>query len=1071
MGHETRRVHDVIPVLQSERNAASNNKSDKGETMNICLSDGRAGKLLLCSSALCMSLAFTTPTLAQSSNTADLEEVIVTGSRIVRRDDSSDSPLLTVTTENLTSTTAISIDQTLGKLPQFAPGSNQFTDSGSTQATPTSSPGIATANLRGLGANRTLVLVDGRRMQPANASLTVDLNTIPTLAIDSVEIITGGAGSTYGADAVAGVVNFKLKNNFEGLSFDGRYGMTQEGDGEEYRISTLMGTNFQDDRGNVMIGLSYAKRRPSYERKHDFFANALTDPDTPGGSRPYYPAFQGTAGSQAVIDSVFPGQPAGDVSSRTSAFYFIPGATTQDASIFVPTAGLVSGDPAVGFTDPIAPMHKLSSKGALQTVAPEAYLSLPLESYSAFLRGHFDVTDNIEFYIQGNFDHKELTTRSGTYQIGFNQWSVSVPRDADHPVPDALTALLDSRTSAVDGQGHPVTGADAAAAPWTLQNPVQQLGIGGVSLHNTTDTYQMLAGFRGDLGVKDWTYDVFISHGDTNQIATYDGYVDIEAYQALINLPNYGANTDFSNGRLGRNASCTSGINPFIDSPVSQDCIDILHPQISTGTGITQDMAELNFQGGMFELPAGEVRFAVGGAWRSNKFDYTPSKGIATTNITGFTIGLFDTTETHGKVSAKEIYGELLIPVLHDLPMVQSFDLNAGIRYSDYNTVGGVTTWKTTGDWSVNDFLKFRGGYQVANRAPNVAELFQPPVFTIVGWPDDDPCSTNTRGSYGNVPGNPDRAQVQALCTALNGGNVQIDENYVGNNPVYFGVGRDLTQGNPDLKSEKAKTWTFGTVIESPFESEALRDMHLSLDYYRINITGAISPASTQLVYQECFNSLGNNPTYDVNNEYCQRILRDPVTGYWLATVAQFQNLGKIQTSGVDVAFNWGHEAPGIDGNTGRVSLNVLFNYVDSYKVQNNPGGPTFDYAGSIQATTASPPYGAVFRWKLNTTLGYDFGPAAVNLNWRHLPGQKHAAKVTNPNAGQSDISSSNVFDLTGRWMVSDNFTLRAGIENLLNADPEVVGVLPGVTNAAGTTTSDYDQLGRRFFLGIGADF
>src|SRR5690606_23982022 len=155
-------------------------------------------------------------------------------------------------------------------------------------------------------------------------------------------------------------------------SFDGRYGMTQEGDGEEYRISTLMGTNFQDDRGNVMIGLSYAKRRPSYERKHDFFANALTDPDTPGGSRPYYPAFQGTAGSQAVIDSVFPGQPAGDVSSRTSAFYFIPGATTQDASIFVPTAGLVSGDPAVGFTDPIAPMHKLSSKGALQTVAPEA---------------------------------------------------------------------------------------------------------------------------------------------------------------------------------------------------------------------------------------------------------------------------------------------------------------------------------------------------------------------------------------------------------------------------------------------------------------------------------------------------------------------------------------------------------------------------------------------------------------------------------------------------------------------------------------------------------------------------
>src|SRR5690606_10790922 len=346
--------------------------------MNICLSDGRAGKLLLCSSSLCMSLAFTTPTLAQSSNTADLEEVIVTGSRIVRRDDSSDSPLLTVTTENLTSTSSISIDQTLGKLPQFAPGSNQFTDSGATQATPTSSPGIATANLRDLGANRTLVLVDGRRMQPANASLAVDLNTIPTLAIDTVEIITGGAGSTYGADAVAGVVNFKLKNNYEGFGIDGRYGITQQGDGEEYKFSTLMGTNFEDGRGNVMIGLSYANRNPSFRRKHGFFAAALTDGGTAGGGNPYYPAYAGGGASQAAIDSVFPGQPAGDVKDSTSVFYFQPGATIDDASIFVNTPGTISGDPAVGFTDPVAPFHKLSNGGVLQTVSPEAYLSLPL---------------------------------------------------------------------------------------------------------------------------------------------------------------------------------------------------------------------------------------------------------------------------------------------------------------------------------------------------------------------------------------------------------------------------------------------------------------------------------------------------------------------------------------------------------------------------------------------------------------------------------------------------------------------------------------------------------------------
>ncbi|HEX7080143.1 MAG TPA: TonB-dependent receptor [Gammaproteobacteria bacterium] len=985
--------------------------------------------------------------------------MIVTGSRILRRDASSDSPLLTITSDSLTNTSAVSIDQQLSKLPQFAPGSNQFTDAGSTQATPTDSPGMATANLRDLGANRTLVLVDGRRRQPANASLAVDLNTIPTLAIDTVEVITGGAGSTYGADAVAGVVNFRLKRDFQGFGFDTSYGATQAGDGEEYKLSMLMGTNFADDRGNVMLGLGYARRKPAYEKNHDFFSSAWTDPDTTGGSQPRFPAYAGGGVTQAAVDAVFPGQPPGDVSSRTSAFYFQPGATTNEATIFVPSQGIVSGDPAVGYTGPLYPEYKIGSNGALQSNTTEGYLSLPLEDYSAFLAGHYDVADNVELYIQGNLDHKELTTRPGTYVIAFNQWTVTVPRDGEHPIPDSLATLLDSRTTSIDGFGNPVPGT-GPMSPWVFQTSADRLGIGLTELHNSTNTFELVTGFRGDLGVRDWTYDFFVSHGVTNQQVRYDGYIDWANYQELINQPNYGTGAKFSNGRLGREASCTTGINPFIDQAVSQDCVEILSPDINTGTDITQDQAEVNIQGAAANLPAGELRFALGADWRRNKFDYTPDKGISTSNIVSHTLGLFDTTETHGSVEVKEIYAELLLPVLRDRQFVRSFELNLGVRYSDYDNIGGVTTWKSTGDWTVNDNLKFRGGYQLANRAPNVAELFQPPVFSVVGWPDHDPCSILTRASYGNVPSNPDRAQVQALCTTLNGGNTVIDENYVGNVPFYFPLGRDLTQGNPKLDSEEADTWTFGTVISSPFEAEWLRDASLTLDYYQIEIEGAIAPASTQVVYQECFNGLGNNPTYDPNFDYCQRILRQP-NGFWVATIAQFENLGKIETSGVDAALNWSIDAPGFGGNSGRFFANVLINYLDKYEIQNNPGGPIFDYSDSVGR----------YRWKSNASFGYSFGAGSITLNWRHLPSARNTAKVTNPEADQLDTKSFDVFDITGRWAINDAYTLRAGIENVFDREPNRVGVLPGVNEARGSTTSDYDQLGRRFFVSLGVAF
>jgi len=999
-------------------------------------------------------------TAPQSASLEDYSEpIVVTGSRIARRDFDSESPIVTLGDELLENTASVSIDQSLNKLPQFSGGANQITSATDIQATPTSSPGIATVNLRGLGSNRTLVLLDGRRTQPANASLVVDLNTIPAAAISGVEIITGGAAATYGADAVAGVVNFQLKRNFSGVELDAQYGQTFRGDGEQYRVSALVGSNFENGRGNAMLGVTYQKREEVYLRDRPFYEAAFTDPNTPG--RNVWPNVGGFAGppnaGQAAYDAIFvpKGYAPGDVPAGTQLF-FNTAPTVAGSTLFSVTPGAVSGQPAPGFDGQLYPHNKLLEDGTLSPNSFAGFLSSPLERYSLFANAYYEIFDGHEIYVQGSFDQNETTTEIIGYSPAFNQWSVMIPRDGAHAVSPELKTILDARAD--------------PSAPWALYKQLDYLGPRQIT--TTTHTYEVLFGIRGDIGFRDWTYDAFVSRGRTNANANYFGFADLARYQDLIARPNYGAGAEFNNGRTGMLATCTSGLNPFVNTPVSQDCIDIISAAVNSETDLTQDQVELNFQGGLTDLPAGELRFALGAAYRENDFAYRPDPAFATTNTTSLTIGLFDVSPTSGSTDVKEIYGEVLAPILSDQPFFQDLSINAGIRYSDYNTAGGVTTWKINGNWDVNEWLKFRGGYQRANRAPNVAELFQPAVFVTVPWPDHDPCSNLTRAEYGNVASNPNRAQVQALCTALAGGFV-IDENYVGNVPTYFPLGRDLQRGSLDLESEKASTWTIGTVINSPVASGALSNLRLSVDYYNIKVEGAIAPASTQVVYQECFNALGNNPTYDPNFDYCQRISRTPVNGFWISTTASFENLGMIATSGIDAQLDWSIDAPGFGGETGSFFTNVLVNWLEKYEVQNNPGGPVFDYADSVGSPIANPPYGPQYKWRLNTTVGYDFGPGMLSLSWRHLPSARHVATVTNAAAEQEDIASYDIFDLAGRFQVNDMFELRAGIENLFDRDPNIFGRIPGVTDAVGEPepAGAFDVLGRRFYVGLKTSF
>jgi outer membrane receptor protein involved in Fe transport len=1069
---------------------------------------GAGRRILWGASALAMMAGWSGASGAWAADQpgSQVSEVVVTGSRIARRDFVAPSPIVTVTSQQLQKTSEIGMEQQLNKLPQFVPGNTQFSGAGDVQESPTNTPGAATLNLRGLGPNRNLVLLDGRRAQPFNASLAIDLNSLPAAAVDNVEIITGGAAAVYGADAIAGVVNFKLKTNFTGVEFDGQYGVTQHGDGQEYQGSVLIGASLPDNRGNVMIGLNYANRDAIYQRDREFFSAAYTDPLTNADIFLPIPQFSNTdptgfvsnPPSQSAVDCVFSGVgagcpfparvPPGTVSSAPGGNLF---GVNADGSLFVP--GSANGanpasQKAVGYTGPLAPEFKvIGTQGnfGLEHNNLNALLSLPLRRYSAFGNGHYDINEDITAYAQGMFTETR-TTSIGNFVPASIAWSAMIPYNSnpnavdpatvgfggatmpqyvgkngcpafggctfgqDHAVPAQLAYLLNSRSPATGGPN----------AGWDLNMELPYLGP--TTIVNTTTSYQVLSGLKGKIPGTDWTWDLYGSHGQTTVVTDYvGGFVNTAAYQTLIAQPFFGAGYTNANNFLGRNATCTSGLPVFSNFTPSADCLSIIGARMKATTTIEQNIAELDLQGSLFELPAGELKAAAGADYRFDGFAFKPDPTMTNSNILSAASGVFDVSPAQGSTTVKEIYGELLAPVLKDVPFAKRVNLELGARYSSYNAAGNVGTYKALGDWTVVDWLRFRGGYQLANRAPNVAELFEPPTTIVTNVPNFDACSSITTAPYGNTAANPNRAQVLALCTALSHG-VPIGPNFLGLG-AFSSLALDQQIGNPNLKSESATTWTAGTVLKSPWRSALLDRLTASIDWYDIKINHAITGLSSSTVYEQCFNAFGGNPTYDPNNSYCKLIHRDGIFGFPAGVDGIYTNIGAIRTSGIDVQVDWAASLSDLKADApGTVYLNLVFNYLSEYAIQEAAGAPFVNYAG----TNGNGGTGAQFRWKMYTTLGYGVGPANVSLSWRHLPSLKNTTPGALPNNAYDE------FDLAGNIKVRGDVVLRAGVDNLFDADPPIVGRIPGVNNATGFTDAGYyDTVGRRFYIGLKARF
>jgi iron complex outermembrane recepter protein len=986
-----------------------------------------------------------------------VEEITITGSRITRRDLESSSPIITVSTEELENTSQVGIEATLNNMPQFVAGETQY-DTGNTQPSAFATPGIASLNLRGLGINRNLVLINGRRAQPANALLVVDINTIPSAAIERVETITGGASAVYGADALAGVINFVLKDDFEGVSLDFQTGESFEGDGANSKFSALLGMNAADGRGNVMFGVDWTKRSQVLQIDRDWRAAGWFDAGSISGGFLQSPGYRAGANvdarfptvrlnppSQAAVDAMFaqydPNYRPGQVSNRAEIFWHADGTPfLQNGYLFKGPhfKTEVDGQGHTGI--------KVRPDGNLEQSFMEGMLSTPLDRRAAFARATYDINDNLQAFAQANFSSVDTQQAQG-YIPAITVWQAVIPNDR-RALPADLQRLLDSRPFPND--------------PWVMYRGLDFLGA--ERSKNQTDVYQTMFGVEGSLPNNDWTYEAYVSTGRTTNL--YLGAQGSQQrYQSLVSAANWGR-SGFVFG-AGYQQTCDNGLPMFGGEWPADNCIESMTSKMKALTEVEQDIAEFNLQGKIVDMRAGELRFAVGASARRNSFLFEPGETNDDVSVIEQTQGLFVSQNAAGSTEVKELYGELLVPIANRL------DLEFGYRYSDYDTSGGADTWKALFSFDATDTVRLRGGFQFATRAPNIAELYSGPLVQTVTFPLSDPCAYTTLAPWGNVVSNPNRLQVQQLCVAIIGnttsdfgapGSAQANNHARPGSP-FFPAENETRMGNPNLVPEEAETWTIGLVLNGP---GGLDNFTAAFDIYNVEIAEAIAPLNSVFVYAQCFNADGaTNPTYSIDDPggFCRKIQRNPVNGERSRVDAPFFNTGVLETTGMDVSVSWGQ-----DFGPGSFNVSSVATILDRFETQDNPTAPVFDAAGTLDQ-------GGQYDYRLVTTLNYAFGNSQVGLQWRHYPSIKDDDAARDPTTRILPVDSYNVANLFARYQINDKIEFRGGIDNLFDEEPPIVGADPGTAtlpadrNLGDTDSGFYDVLGRRFYVGVQMNF
>jgi len=914
---------------------------------------------------LATALAVATVTAAhaqdQDQDTSDLGTVVVTGSRIARPDLVSNSPISIISEDFFQQKGTVNVEEVLNQLPQVVPGLTAQVNNGG--------DGTATVDLRGLGPTRTLVLINGRRFVPATNTGRTDLNAIPANLIERIEVVTGGASAVYGSDALSGVVNFILKDDYEGAEIGTRFGMSAEDDAETFDVHALLGGNFADDRGNATIAATYYERDPLFQDKRE---HSLIDLQGNGSAT-------GVAGR--LDNSPFNPYGAFGGAGPNGNYAFNANGTPRPFINALPETNDGVGD--------------------RYNFSPTNYLVTPQKRYTldAFLK--YDLGDSVQAYAELYY----IKNRAEANLAPTPATGLVLP--VDNPLLTAQTiALLNTR--------------EDPTAPAIFRRRMVEFGE-RISDQNF-DTSQVVMGMKGDIG-QNWGWDAYYTYGRTGESIGIIGDISVERLNAsLAGCPE---------GVGIRNCRVVDFFGP---GKISAEDVQFLRipSAVDTFEFQRQNVAAV-INGTPFAMPAGDFGVAFGVEYRRDESEFTPSDSSQRGDLAGFT----PQQPINGFFDVNEVYAEVNVPLLKDLPGVKSLAFEAAGRYSDYSTVGGLTTYKAGLEYKPISSLKFRSTFANANRAPSVFELFQAgdasfPTAT-------DPCALSDAQNQEQYPdGIP--ADIATVCQ-LSG--LPGDGTYAAqaNSQVQASL-----VGNPGLAEETSDTVTVGLV----WTPEFIDNFSATIDYYDIKVEGYVARLSGGAVAQieGCFFSGVSSAAEYAADVNCSNITRNP-SGELLIT-QPLVNTGELVTKGFDISVQYAFSLP---SELGRLSLRLDANLLDSYALDGE------EYAG-----LTSGDFGTLPEIRSNLRLAYDKGPFQASLNWQRIgevderPGD----------GGDTHIDAWDYFDLYGRYTFAERFTVSAGVTNLLDKQPPVI--LTGFTNT-NTDNTTYDGVGRRYFVGLKVGF
>lgn len=975
-----------------------------------------------------------------SAEASDDQIIVVTGTRIaVDPNLETAIPIVSISAESIEKSGLTNMTSLLAQTPALFNSETNFDAAGSQARF--GGAGVNLLNLRNLGPNRTLVLVNGRRhVAGVPGEAAVDINTIPVALIDRVDVLTGGISAIYGADGVSGVVNFVMKRDFEGMDFRAHQGVSKFGDAPSTLISGTVGKNFDGGRGNIALSYEYRRDgrvaysdRPFGKPDTYFFVrnpnDIPDDPNIPDEVLLNNIGYFGSSRDGGVYVSPLP------FFFEDAAPEFRGGGQPYNAGLFLPESGFFG---AGGDNTPIA-----DYQGDLQA---------GIKQHNFNLVTSYELTPSVRVYAEGKY------VASKAFTVGQPSFDFFTYVPADN-------AFIPASIQSAIAPGNLLFLPDGV-----LVNR-DNFDLGRRNERVSRDLFRGVLGFDGDLS-DTIRFDVSYTYGQNKFTFINENTRLTDRYFAALDSVDEGAFlTGTPNGNIVCRADLTGGFvntfsvanlfddNPFNDfsSPQtytpgdgscqplnifgegvgSQAAIDFINVDLRNRVKLEQHVINGYVSGdfaGAFEMPGGPVGFALGGEYRKEKSSFRPDdiakQSVDIDPMTSVVQDLALLADEDGSFDVWEVFGEIRLPILSDVPFAHRLDVGAAIRFSDYSTIGSTTTWKVDGSWAPIPDITLRGSYSEAVRAPNITELFAPTQggFSFL----TDPCSPVNVNNGSEFRAANCRALIEGLGVDYDSFDFDSD---IASSAGILGV----SSGNADLSEEKAKTWTAGIVLQP----QSVRGLALSFDWYDIRLTNAVNTATLQQTTEFCVDA----PTLD--NAFCNNITRDSLTGFVVDYLVRPENVAFFETAGADMTVAYSLDA----GKWGSFAMRGTVGYLDKLKFLPANGGTVDNDRGEIGAP----------KWVGTGDITWSLENFEVNYGLNYIGHQRryeYDETANDPDIVDPQylyVRSVVTHDLQFAATTSDDkATFYVGVNNLTNELPSI-----------GLSNTPVSFLGRFFYAGI----